>query len=87
MLSDNNALNWLIGNELAHALSLLRPFPVELMDGYEVSKMVNSPLNDSPDCIAAFDSYLDIDTLRRNQFNPTLRMRRTRRPNVDRRLV
>jgi putative SOS response-associated peptidase YedK len=27
--------------------------PAELMDGYEVSKSVNNPQNDSPECIAA----------------------------------
>jgi len=52
MLSDSNALEWLSGSKIARALSLLRPFPAELMDGYDVSKMVNSPLNDSPECIA-----------------------------------
>ncbi|MGH7887038.1 MAG: hypothetical protein ACREPG_04175 [Candidatus Binatia bacterium] len=42
-----------MGYEIAHALSLLKPFPAELMDGYDVSKLVNNPQNDAPDCIAA----------------------------------
>jgi putative SOS response-associated peptidase YedK len=53
MLSDPDALEWVRGEEIDHALSLLKPFPAELMDGYEVSKLVNSPLNDTPECIAA----------------------------------
>ena len=53
MLSDSDALNWLSGSEIDHALSLLRPFPAELMEGYEVSKTVNNPVNDTPECIAA----------------------------------
>ena len=52
MLSDSNALEWLNGSEIDHALSLLRPFPAELMDGYDVSKTVNNPVNDTVDCIA-----------------------------------
>ncbi|HSE84467.1 MAG TPA: SOS response-associated peptidase [Thermodesulfobacteriota bacterium] len=31
--------------------SLLKPYPSEMMDGYEVSTLVNSPKNDSPECI------------------------------------
>jgi putative SOS response-associated peptidase YedK len=52
MLSDINALDWLKGDEIEHALSLLKPCPADLMDGYEVSKLVNSPFNDTPACIA-----------------------------------
>ncbi len=33
------------------ALHLLRPFPPEKMVAYPVSTLVNSPANDSPDCI------------------------------------
>jgi putative SOS response-associated peptidase YedK len=51
MLSDQDALEWVSGGEIGYALSLLRPFPAGLMDGYDVSKLVNSPLNDTPDCI------------------------------------
>ncbi len=46
MLSDRAALEWISGDEIRHALSLLKPFPAELMDGYEVSKLVNNPQND-----------------------------------------
>lgn len=52
MLADDNALEWLRDAEIDHALSLLKPFPAELMDGYDVSKLVNNPQNDTPDCIA-----------------------------------
>ena len=51
MLSDNDALAWINTNELSHALSLLKPFPAELMDGYDVSELVNNPQNESARCI------------------------------------
>jgi len=34
---------------------LLQPFPSELMDAYEVSRLVNDPRNDSPACITPPD--------------------------------
>jgi len=52
MLSDRDALDWVSGDEIGHALSLLKPFPAESMDGYDVSKIVNNPQNDTPDCLA-----------------------------------
>lgn len=52
MLNDSNALDWLKGDEIEHALSLLKPFSADLMDGYEVSKLLNSPSNDRPEGIA-----------------------------------
>jgi putative SOS response-associated peptidase YedK len=30
---------------------LMQPFPSELMEAYEVSRLVNDPKNDSPACI------------------------------------
>lgn len=33
--------------------ALLRPFPSELMEAYDVSTVVNSPANDRPECIEA----------------------------------
>lgn len=35
--------------------SLLKPYPAEWMEGYRVSRAVNSPVNDSPECIAPED--------------------------------
>jgi putative SOS response-associated peptidase YedK len=32
--------------------SLLQPYPPEEMEAYEVSRLVNSPKNNTPDCIA-----------------------------------
>jgi putative SOS response-associated peptidase YedK len=52
MLSDNDALAWIKSDEPGHALSLLKPFPAELMDGYDVSELVNNPQNESAKCIA-----------------------------------
>jgi putative SOS response-associated peptidase YedK len=58
MLSDRDALEWVgaDGGEIDHALSLLKPYPAALMDGYDVSKLVNNPLNDLPECIAPIDA-------------------------------
>jgi hypothetical protein len=50
ILNDSDALEWLTGGEIGHALSLLKPFPAELLDGYEVSKLVNSPQHDFVEC-------------------------------------
>ena len=35
--------------------ALLQPFPSELMEGYDVSTLVNSPANDRPECIEALE--------------------------------
>jgi putative SOS response-associated peptidase YedK len=32
-------------------LPLLKPYPSDLMEFYPVSKLVNSPAHDTPDCI------------------------------------
>lgn len=43
---------WLDGNmKGADVKPLLSPFPAELMVAYEVGPLVNSPQNDSPDCM------------------------------------
>jgi len=52
ILSDRDALEWVSGDEIGRALSLLKPFPAELIEGYDVSKLVNNPQNDTADCIA-----------------------------------
>ena len=39
---------------------LLKPYPAELMDGYCVSRAVNSPVNDSPECIAPEEAPLTL---------------------------
>ncbi|HXK46935.1 MAG TPA: SOS response-associated peptidase family protein [Deltaproteobacteria bacterium] len=36
------------GEELA---GCLKPFPAGAMEAYEISRLVNSPANDSPECI------------------------------------
>ena len=52
MLNDEDALKWLAyDGEISHALSLLKPYPAGEMEGYEVSRLVNDPRNDSPACI------------------------------------
>lgn len=46
---------WLDPNlkEVDRLVSLLRPYPSEGMEGYEVSTLVNSPKHDTPECILA----------------------------------
>jgi putative SOS response-associated peptidase YedK len=53
MLSHNDALKWLAADddEIAHVRSLLKPYPPEEMEGYDVSPLVNNPRNDSPECV------------------------------------
>jgi putative SOS response-associated peptidase YedK len=49
MLDHDDALKWLnVDDEIAHALSLLKPYPPDRMD---VSTLVNNPRNDSPECV------------------------------------
>ena len=52
ILSNDDAQNWLaVDDEIAHALSLLKPYPPEKMEGYQVSPLVNNPRNDLPECV------------------------------------
>jgi len=37
--------------EPSRLLELLKPYPSDLMEFYEISRLVNSPANDRPDCI------------------------------------
>ncbi len=53
MLNDEAALKWLDTHaEITYALSLLKSYPAESMEGYDVSKLVNNPYNDSPECVS-----------------------------------
>ncbi len=53
ILSESAYEQWIApGESDTHKLSsLLRPFDAELMEAYPVSRMVNNPRNDSPNCI------------------------------------
>jgi putative SOS response-associated peptidase YedK len=56
MLSDGDALKWLaVDDEIANALSLLKPYPPEKMEGYEVSILVNDPRNYLPECVRSVE--------------------------------
>jgi hypothetical protein len=37
---------------VGEARSLVKPFPAELMDAHEISKRINNPKYDAPDCSA-----------------------------------
>ena len=52
MLSNDDALKWMaVDDEIPPAMSLLKPYPPGEMEGYDISPLVNNPLNDSPECI------------------------------------
>lgn len=53
ILSKNNRDSWLdTSNQTEkHLIDLLKPYPSEAMAAHQVSKIVNSPLNDIPACI------------------------------------
>ncbi|MCB0019705.1 MAG: SOS response-associated peptidase [Anaerolineales bacterium] len=46
--------SWLFGEPGDGLQHLLRPCPAEQMTAYPVSRFVNSPYNDAPECIAPF---------------------------------
>jgi putative SOS response-associated peptidase YedK len=50
IISPDDYGEWL-GRDGTGALSLLKPYPAGEMDAYEVHPLVNSPANNSPDCI------------------------------------
>ena len=52
MLNDEDASKWLAcEGKISDALSLLSPYSSEEMEGYDVSRLVNDPRNDSRACI------------------------------------
>jgi len=55
MLNDDGAVKWLrCDGKVADVLSILTPYPSEEMEGYDVSRLVNDPRNDSAACIEPF---------------------------------
>ncbi len=57
ILSQAGREKWLDPNnkDQENLLSLLVPYPEEQMEAYQVGKQVNSPANDSPECIKKKD--------------------------------
>jgi putative SOS response-associated peptidase YedK len=51
---------WLSGPGGADAEALLRPYPLDDLEAYEVSTLVNSPANDREECIRALDPPLPL---------------------------
>jgi putative SOS response-associated peptidase YedK len=49
--NENDEKNWLENNDIIELIKLLKPYPSEEMDAYPISKLVNSPINDSPEII------------------------------------
>ena len=62
MLLPEDEARWLdpVTTDPAALSRLLKPYPAELMEGYCVSRAVNSPLNDSPACIAPDEAPLTL---------------------------
>ena len=59
MLSNDDAQKWLaVDDEISHALTLLKPYPPEKMEGYDVSRLVSNPRNDLPECILPAEGKL-----------------------------
>jgi putative SOS response-associated peptidase YedK len=58
ILTPENESVWLDPGEksLARLLSCLTPYPAEEMEYYPVSRLVNSPANDSPECLRPLDA-------------------------------
>jgi putative SOS response-associated peptidase YedK len=53
ILKPKDEQEWLaLGtSDVGRLLGMLRPYPVEEMEAYEVSRFVNSPTNDSAECV------------------------------------
>lgn len=51
MLNKHTCWSWLEEKSHSALLSLLVPYPAELMEGCQVSRIVNNPAQDLPDCI------------------------------------
>ena len=74
MLSNDEAVKWLaVDDQIAHALTLLKPFPADAMEGYDVSQLVNNPRNDLPECILRAEGKPHDGTLQRRLRAPSVR--------------
>ncbi|MCK4406251.1 MAG: SOS response-associated peptidase [Bacteroidales bacterium] len=51
ILNKNDEKNWLENNNTDELSKLLEPYPSNEMTAYQISKLVNSPLNNSPEII------------------------------------
>jgi putative SOS response-associated peptidase YedK len=56
ILPSNRWLEWTTGADTSLAESLLVPFPHEPMQQRRVSQTVNSARNETPECLAPFES-------------------------------
>lgn len=58
ILQRDDEQQWLncSANTFNNLQSLVKPFPSELMAAHEVSRQVNNPKYDAPDCAAPFES-------------------------------
>ena len=51
ILNKNDEKNWLENNNTDELSKLLKPYPSDEMTAYQISKLVNSPINDSAEII------------------------------------
>ncbi len=56
ILKPGDEKTWLSGKNSAEILSLLKPYPADEMDAYPVSKLVNSPRNETPEILKRADT-------------------------------
>lgn len=54
---------------LAKLHDRIQPYPADLMEAYEVSKIVNSPINDCPECLFPVQSLFSEGTISLIHFN------------------
>ena len=58
ILEQKEEKTWLEENNSDVLKSLLKPFPAESMTAYPISKLVNSPTNDSPEILNSVEYFL-----------------------------
>ena len=58
ILNPEDERKWISEIAVNDALKLLNPYPSELMKYFEVSKLVNSPINDSPEIMIPVNKLL-----------------------------
>jgi len=51
IFDKDQMFDWLENRPQAELISMMQPYPAEKMNAYMVGKAVNSPFNDTPDCI------------------------------------
>ena len=56
ILAPGSFNDWLKSDDLRQLQDLLVPYPADEMQMYPVSKLVNSPVNDRPECVRPLEA-------------------------------